>query len=212
MKHETYFLPDKLLECLIFDFLVAGSETTFTTLRWALLYMAAYPDVQRKVHEELDSVIGPDRLPNMADKKNTPYTEAVLSEVQRVNTLIPFSVAHTNLTENFEVESYNIPPCTMVVGNLHAVHRDPEVWKNPVGFDPNNFLNDDGKLVNLDRLLPFGMGERFTFKSSVSKRLVTLSVGKGFVSYTVSASMYFSASKDRLRLHITRSLSVQYYQ
>ena len=94
---RTSFLTEKQLESFIVDLFTAGTETTFSTLRWALLYMAAYPDVQRKVHEKLDSVIGPDRLPNMADKKNTPYTEAVLSEVQRMNTLVPFALGHTNL-------------------------------------------------------------------------------------------------------------------
>ena len=138
---------------------MAGSETTFTTLRWALLYMAAHPDVQRKVHEELDSVIGPDRLPNMADKKNTPYTEAVLSEVQRVNTLAPFALGHTNHSEDIEVEGYTLSAGTVVMANLHAVHRDPEVWKKPEEFDPNNFLDDDGKLVNLDRLVAFSIGK-----------------------------------------------------
>ena len=95
----------------------------------------------------------------MADKKNTPYTEAVLSEVQRVNTLVPLPLAHTNLSEDFEVEGYILSPGTVVMGNLHAVHRDPEVWKSPKKFDPNNFLDDDGKLVNLDRLVVFGIGK-----------------------------------------------------
>ena len=129
-----------------------------------MLYMAAHPDVQRKVHEELDKVIRHGRLPNMADKKNTPYTEAVLSEVQRVNTLVPFALGHTNLSEDFELEGYILSPGTVVMANLHAVHRDPEVWKNPGKFDPNNFLDDDGKLINLDRLVPFSVGKDKKYK------------------------------------------------
>ena len=153
------FFPDTQLSHLITDLFLAGSETTFSTLRWAILYMAAYPDVQEKVHQELVAVVGANRLPSMGDKKNTPYTEAVLSEVQRVNTLLPFGLFHTNLSSDFQISGYTIPRGTAVVANLHAAHRDPAVWKRPDDFDPNHFLDDNGKVTNLDRLIPFSIGK-----------------------------------------------------
>jgi cytochrome P450 len=79
---------DKMLESLIIDFFFAGSETTYTTLRWDLLAMAAYPEIQLKVQTELDAKIGNGDV-IMKDKKNTVYTEAVLCEIQRHYTLVP---------------------------------------------------------------------------------------------------------------------------
>ena len=65
----------------IADLFVAGSETTNTTLKWCFLYMMAYPEVQSRVQDELDHVIGRDRLPRLDDRKDLPYTSAVLMEV-----------------------------------------------------------------------------------------------------------------------------------
>ena len=75
------FVSEKELLYVIHDLFAAGSETTSTTMRWSLLFMAAYPDIQQKVYEELSATIGKDRQPSMNDKRNTPYTEAVLNEV-----------------------------------------------------------------------------------------------------------------------------------
>ncbi|XP_072039543.1 cytochrome P450 2C11-like [Amphiura filiformis] len=79
---HTHFSDVELL-AVVKDFFGAGTETTSTTLRWALLYMLKYPDVQKRVHEEIDSVVGRDRLPKLSDKTNLPYTVAVIEEIQR---------------------------------------------------------------------------------------------------------------------------------
>ena len=63
------------LKVTLFDLFLAGSETTSTTLTWAVLFMVRYPEVQRKVQEELDEVVGLQRLPSMKDKAELPYTE-----------------------------------------------------------------------------------------------------------------------------------------
>lgn len=59
----------------LMDFFMAGSETTSTTLTWAMLYMVRYPQVQRKVQEELDTVVGRNRNPTLQDRPSLPYTE-----------------------------------------------------------------------------------------------------------------------------------------
>ena len=63
------------LKVTLFDLFLAGSETTSTTLTWAVLYMVRYPEVQRRVQEELDEVVGGDRMPSLSDKSSLPYTE-----------------------------------------------------------------------------------------------------------------------------------------
>ena len=73
---------------------MAGSETTSTTLTWALLFMANNPEVQAKVQAELDRVAGRDRIPLYEDRFFTPYTEAVIHEVQRKGNVVTAGVPH----------------------------------------------------------------------------------------------------------------------
>ena len=82
------------LKVTLFDLFLAGSETTSTTLTWAALYMLRYPLVQEKVQQELDRVVGTNRLPSTSDRPNLPYTEAVLMEIQRHANIVPMGVNH----------------------------------------------------------------------------------------------------------------------
>ena len=82
------------LKVTLFDLFLAGSETTSTSLTWAALYMVRYPEIQGKVQEELDKVVGVNRSPSMTDKPNLPFTEAVLMEIQRHANIVPLGVQH----------------------------------------------------------------------------------------------------------------------
>ena len=82
------------LKVTLFDLFLAGSETTSTSLTWAALYMVRYPEVQTRVQEELDQVVGVERLPSMKDKADLPYTEAVIMEIQRHANIVPMGVQH----------------------------------------------------------------------------------------------------------------------
>ena len=133
-------IADRQLHCVTEDLFVDGTVTVSTSLRWALLYTAAYPHVQQRVYDELSAAIGMDRQPNMNDKRRTPYTEAVLAEVQRFISFLPLSAGQTNRYEDFQLGEFVIPKNVPVLANLYAVHRDPKLWKNPHEFDPSNFL------------------------------------------------------------------------
>jgi cytochrome P450 len=160
----TLFFPEMNLRSVITDLFIAGSETTFTTLRWVLLYIAYHTDIQEKVFREIDSVFG-DRSPSMSDKRRTPFTEATLNEIQRLNTLVPFGVGHSNLQSDFEIEGYPIPRGTIIISNLHQIHMDKNIWKKPNEFDPNNFLDDQGQIINQDKLVQFSIGKAQSFYS-----------------------------------------------
>ncbi|GFS00743.1 cytochrome P450 [Elysia marginata] len=68
---------------------IAGTDTTATTLSWFMVYMLIYPDIQKKMYEEICRVTGPDRLPDMQDKISLPYTSAVIMESQRLGSIAP---------------------------------------------------------------------------------------------------------------------------
>ena len=76
------------------DLFIGGTETSATTLRWGLLYMMGYPEIQARIQRELDAVTGRNRLPTLSDKPDVPYTEATICEIQRVTTILPLSAPH----------------------------------------------------------------------------------------------------------------------
>lgn len=138
-------------------------ETTSTTLRWALLLMATYPQIQEKVRAEIVEQIGRDRLPQYADRAVLPFTEAVLCEVHRFVSVVPSGIARSAERET-RVREYTIPKDSLIIVNLYAVHRQAELWPDPHHFNPEaNFINlSNGKmeLKNTEFLVPFGVGKR----------------------------------------------------
>jgi cytochrome P450 family 2 subfamily U polypeptide 1 len=137
---------------------LAGYSTTSATLLWGLLYLITYPEIQQKVQDELDEVIGRDRIPSISDRHRLPYTDATINEIHRVATVVPVGMPHSNNSNDVKLRGYTIPKTTPVFANIWAVHRDPKIWKSPDRFDPGNFLDDDGEFVNKKELMPFSIG------------------------------------------------------
>jgi cytochrome P450 len=95
------------------DMLSAGEDTSSTTIQWVLLSLANHPEVQMKLHEEVDAVVGADRLPSLEDESNMPYTQAVILETLRRYTLVPLSQFHATLSDT-QLGDYIIPAGTVV--------------------------------------------------------------------------------------------------
>ncbi|XP_064638988.1 cytochrome P450 2C15-like [Lineus longissimus] len=151
---------DEQLKVVLADLFVAGSETSATTLQSAILFMIAHPEIQRKVQSEIDDFIGKDQIPTMHDRRNLPYAEATVLETYRFSSLAGLGLPHSNQSRDVVFQNFTIPKGTMVIPNIWAIHRDPEVWKYPDVFDPRNFLGDDGSVVHKPELMPFAIGRR----------------------------------------------------
>ncbi|CAD6193426.1 unnamed protein product [Caenorhabditis auriculariae] len=162
MRKSQEGLDMKNLTAIIVDFWVAGMETTSTSLRWHILYMIKYPEVQRKVREEVLRVVGSDRMPSMTDKPSMPYTQAVIHEVQRHSNMIPALPPH-KCFEDVKVFDKNIPAGTLVFGQIWSILKHDEAFKESETFNPDRYLQDDGKTINkmvLERTVPFSIGKR----------------------------------------------------
>lgn len=139
--------------------MLAGTETTSSTLLWGILYMITHPEIQKKVQDELDRVIGPDRTPSWNDKLRTPYTEATIYEIQRKANLVPLNLPHRN-KEECQVAGYTIPQSTFILSNLGNVLDDPKLWGDPENFRPERFLTSQGEVQKPEYFIPFSTGKR----------------------------------------------------
>uniref|UniRef100_A0A914UYU2 Uncharacterized protein n=1 Tax=Plectus sambesii TaxID=2011161 RepID=A0A914UYU2_9BILA len=169
-----------------FDLWGAGLETTLTTLRWSILYMIHHPEVQEKIHQELDRVIGRDRDVIMADKPTLPYTMATINEVQRRANLFPFNVPHTT-TQEVTLAGFQIPKDTIIQPLISCVHRDEQYFPSPDLFQPERFLNSDGSLKKVEQLVPFSLGKRQCMGESLARMELFLLFANFMHNFNVSA-------------------------
>nr|XP_012998736.1 cytochrome P450 2C23-like [Cavia porcellus] len=157
-KPESEFNLENLAACGS-NLFTAGTETTSITLRFGLLLLMKYPEVEAKVHEEIDRVIGRNRSPSMKDKMKLPYTEAFLHEIQRYITLFPSNLPHA-VTQDTKFRQYVIPKGTTVLPLLSSVLLDCQEFPNPEKFDPGHFLDENGCFKKTDYFVPFSLGKR----------------------------------------------------
>ena len=160
-RGEQTHLNETELRAVLHDFFLAGTNTTSFTLRWGLLLMMKFPDVQKRVHEEIDRVVGRNRLPKLTDKPNLPYTQAVISEIQRFGSII-LTAAPRYVSQDTKFEDFTIPKSTVMFTILHSALRDPSVWEDPDIFKPERFLDDNGEVVKIPEQIVFGAGIYFT--------------------------------------------------
>ncbi|CAL4110293.1 unnamed protein product, partial [Meganyctiphanes norvegica] len=147
----------KNLCIIIGDLFAAGSETTSSTIRWFVLYMVLYPKVQKRVQEEIDIVVGTDRQPGLEDRESLMYLEAVIHEVHRKISLVPFNLPHL-ASKEIKLGGYTIPKDSIMLLVLSRIHNDKKYWEKPDMFYPDHFLDENGKvLTKKDGFLPFSI-------------------------------------------------------
>ncbi|XP_042360761.1 cytochrome P450 2K1-like [Plectropomus leopardus] len=154
---DSYYNMETLVSC-IGNLLSAGTDTTGNTLRWSVLFMTKYPQIQDQVQKELRRVVG-SRQVLAEDRINLPYTNAVIHETQRMANILPIALPHTT-NKDMTFKGYFIQKGTVVYPLLTSVLWDESEWETPHVFNPAHFLNKDGMFVKRDAFLPFSAGHR----------------------------------------------------
>ncbi|KAL4246690.1 cytochrome P450 family protein [Abortiporus biennis] len=169
----------------------AGTETTASTINALILALVRHPRVFQKLKDEVDRVVGNDRLPDFTDRPHMPYHEAALTELFRYHSAVTMGMPHFNTKED-TYEGYNIPAGTTVIANIWAMGQDEETYPNPEEFRPERFLGLDS--ASFDSINPkqfaFGFGRRLCPGRDLAEATIFLAMSG------IAATMNITPIKD----------------
>nr|BAL05145.1 cytochrome P450 [Phanerodontia chrysosporium] len=115
-------------------------DTTTAVMSWFAVVMAFYPEVQKKAQDEINKVVGHERMPVVADRDSLPYVNAILKELLRWRPVLPL-IAHS-VNEEDEYKGYYVPKDTVILANVWAVLHDESNYDEPEKYKPERFLRD----------------------------------------------------------------------
>jgi len=148
-------MDDEQLRDEVMTIFLAGHETTANALSWTIYLLGKHPEVARRLREELALVLG-DRRPTASDYGQLTYTKMVFKESMRLYP--PAWIVARAPRQDLELGGYTIEGGSRIFVSPWVVHRNPDVWPDPEGFDPERFRNP--KAIDPYAFFPFGGGRR----------------------------------------------------
>ncbi|KAJ5466235.1 cytochrome P450 [Penicillium desertorum] len=132
----------------------AGFEAILTVLRLLIKAVVLHPNCLEEAQQELDRVVGPNRLPTFDDFHQLPYINAMINEAMRWQPPTPFAIPHAT-TQDDEYMGYRIPKGTVIIPNIWVMSFNPDIFPDPYEFKPERWIQNP----NLEHS-PFGFGRR----------------------------------------------------
>ena len=184
-KNNFKTFDERQLMNFLYDTFIAGQETTANTIIFGLIYSINFPEIQQKLHEELDAVIGSDRIINIKDKPYLIYTQAFINETLRMTNLLPQNLFHKNI-KDVEIDGYLIKKGTTIIPQISCVLYNEEIFPEPYKFKPERFIDENGNLRKVDELVPFSIGKRQCLGESLARMELFLIISNFYNTYKVS--------------------------
>ncbi|KAJ9147811.1 hypothetical protein P3X46_029930 [Hevea brasiliensis] len=165
------------MKCLFLDLFVAGTDTTSSTLEWAMTELLRNPKTLMRAREEIEQTIGKGNLLQESDIAKLPYLKAIIKENFRLHPAAPLLVPH-KAGADVEICGFTVPKDAQVLVNAWAIGRDPSLWEDPDTFLPERFLGLDMDVRGRDfELIPFGAGRRICPGLPLAIRMLHLMLG-----------------------------------
>ncbi|KAL9687113.1 hypothetical protein QQ045_031509 [Rhodiola kirilowii] len=171
-------LTDIEIKALLLNMFTAGTDTSSSTVEWAIAELIRHPKLLSEAQREIDSVVGRDRLVTELDIGQLPFLQAIVKETFRLHPSTPLSLPRM-AAERCEINNYYVPKGATLLVNVWAISRDPEAWDAPLEFRPCRFMAG-GERPNADvrgtdfEVIPFGAGRRICAGMSLGIRMVQL--------------------------------------
>jgi cytochrome P450 len=177
-------MSDQQVRDELMTFMLAGHETTANALAWTFYLLSTHPEARARLEAEVDEVLD-GRSPTADDESKLEWTAAVVAESMRLYP--PAWIIERQAVAEDSWSGLAIPPGTIAVTPPYLIHRHPEHWPNPEGFDPTRFLPGAGAGRHRYAYLPFGGGRRQC-------------IGGGFA--TLEATLLLATITQRFRLNL----------
>ncbi|KAI3760589.1 hypothetical protein L1987_50986 [Smallanthus sonchifolius] len=164
------------IKALVKDVLNGGTDTSSITIEWALAELINHPNMMKKAVDEIDQVVGKNRLLQESDIRNLPYLQAIVKESLRLHPVVP--VIQRLSSQDCTVGGYHIPANTTTFINVWSLNRDPTHWENPFKFMPERYKENQVDVRGQHfQLLPFGGGRRLCPGTSLGLLTVQTTLG-----------------------------------
>ena len=180
------------LSSIVQDLFLAGTETMSLTLNWAIIYAAYYPELQKEISDEIDKVLGSEKLPTESDRLKLPYVEAFINETLRYHCAGPILIPRST-TRDVIFREYHLPENTFIMVNMWSCMRDPTYWEDADKFEPKRFIDSDGNFkCKNPAMMPFSVGKRACIGESIARLQIFLI----FTSLMQKFHFSFASKKD----------------
>nr|KAF6424739.1 cytochrome P450 family 17 subfamily A member 1 [Molossus molossus] len=172
---DSKLLSDQHILATIGDIFGAGLETTTSVVKWTVAFLLHYPQLQKKIKEEIDQNVGFGRTPTISDRNHLVLLEATIREVLRIRPVAPTLIPHKANVDS-SIGEFAIDKGTNVVINLWALHHNEKEWHRPDQFMPERFLDPTGsQLISpSSSYLPFGAGPRSCIGENLARQALFL--------------------------------------
>ncbi|KAL8495443.1 hypothetical protein ACS0TY_019548 [Phlomoides rotata] len=175
-RDEVELNRDEIKHMLL-DLFVAGTDTSSSTVEWAMTELLRNPDKMSRVREEIKVVIQEKGQVEESDIPSLPYLQAVVKETFRLHPAAPFLVPH-KAESDVQINGYLVPKNAQILVNVWASGRDPNIWTNADSFSPERFLTGEYDHIDFKgkdfELIPFGAGRRICPGLPLAYRMVHL--------------------------------------
>ncbi|XP_068106845.1 cytochrome P450 2C16-like isoform X2 [Hyperolius riggenbachi] len=156
----SYLVP------LLLDMFLAGMSSNAVTQYFGLLILIKYPELQEKLHDEIDRIVGHNREPRAEERSQMPYMNAVIHEIQRFADVFPMGSARAT-TRDITFRGFFLAKGTNVLPMLTSALKDPTQFKTPEEFNASHFMDENGTFKKQDAFLTFGAGKRSCIAQSM---------------------------------------------